>query len=63
VKTQLKNNKYLILKSYERGLDWHRMYQTDDLEKALGDYNRRRTNEPDSDFLLATTIESTIGNE
>jgi hypothetical protein len=60
VKTQLKENKYLVMKSYGRGLKWDCMFFTDDLAKALDDYNRRRVDEPDSDFLLVVTIESTV---
>lgn len=60
MKTQLRENKYLVMKAYLRGLEWHCMCNTNDLEKALADYNERRANEPDTDFLLAATIESTM---
>ncbi|MCL5743736.1 MAG: hypothetical protein M1541_07390 [Acidobacteria bacterium] len=60
MKTQLRNNKYLVMKAYMRGLEWHCMFHTNDLGRALADYNERRTNEPDTDFLLVATIESTV---
>ena len=62
MKTQLKGNKYLVMKSYERGLNWHRMLNTDDLAEALAVYSQKRENEPESDFLLVATLESTIAS-
>jgi hypothetical protein len=38
MKTQLTQDKYLVMKSYGRRLEWHCMCNIDDLAKALADY-------------------------
>ena len=60
MKARRSAHKYFIMKSYGHGLDWKHVRSTDDLGEALADYKRRVADEPDFDFLILTTIESSV---